>query len=249
MSASDLSPFFDERLGEIEEYLGLLEEIERAARSGPPKLQGSSHTISAPQQKILYSSVYLQLYNLVEATVTRCIDETSAAASTNGQWHPEDLNDALRKEWVRAMARTHVDLTPERRLKQAIRLCEHIFDRLPVDELAIERSGGGNWDDITIEKICKRVGCPLRIGRSVREAVKRSMRDDLGALRLVKNRRNGLAHGSLSFVECADGLDIEELRRTTEVVASYLREVIRCFTTYIESLDFLSPERKAIGVQ
>ena len=62
---------FEERLQEIETYLDLLDMLEKQVRLGPP-MMGES-TISAQQQKILYSSVYLQLYNLVEATVHWCL--------------------------------------------------------------------------------------------------------------------------------------------------------------------------------
>lgn len=109
MSAADLVVFFDERLGEIDSYLTFLQEVEDAARSGPPRVEGATTPITAPQQKILYSSLYLQLYNLIEATVSQCINAvTDAATSHLTQWRAADLNESLRREWVRAMARTHV---------------------------------------------------------------------------------------------------------------------------------------------
>ena len=61
-----LTESFEERLQEIEVYLDLLEHLEQQVAIGPPKIGESS--ITTQQQKILYSSVYLQLYNLVEAT-------------------------------------------------------------------------------------------------------------------------------------------------------------------------------------
>lgn len=247
MIAIELSRFFDERFGEVEEYLDLLEAIEQAAQSGPPRIQGSTSTISASQQKILYSSVYLQLYNLVEATVSRCIDAVTEAAAAESKWCPDDLNEALRKEWVRSTARTHVELTPDNRLKTAIAMCEHLIERLPMNEFRIEIGGGGNWDDEAIEKMSRRVGCNLSISRSTRSAVKRSVRDDLGPLKLVKTLRNGLAHGSISFTECADGVTVSELKRIAETVGSYLREAINCFSSYVDSLEFLLPHRKPTG--
>ncbi|MGE4338047.1 MAG: MAE_28990/MAE_18760 family HEPN-like nuclease, partial [Pigmentiphaga sp.] len=70
---SDLSERFEERLGEIRSYLDFLEGVEAVVRSGVPRLGGpEGPTITPNQQRILFSSIYLQLYNLVEATIIGC---------------------------------------------------------------------------------------------------------------------------------------------------------------------------------
>ncbi|WP_327048964.1 MAE_28990/MAE_18760 family HEPN-like nuclease [Microbispora sp. NBC_01189] len=248
MNSSDLLPFFTDRLKEVESYVNFLGELERSAQSGVPKIVGSAHPITASQQKILYSSLYLQLYNLVEATVSRCISALCMAAQDGQQWRPEHLNPALQREWVRAMARTHVDLSPENRLAQAVAMCNHLIDKLPIDSFEIEVGGGGNWDDEAIDKIGKRIGCRIAISPGVQAVVKRPLRDDMGALKLVKNRRNNLAHGSISFVDCADGIGVSELRMTVDAIGAYLREVIDCFISHIHSYEYLKPEHKPRGV-
>lgn len=247
MIGGELTRFFDERLGEIEAYLELLREIEIAAQSGPPKIQGSDARITASQQKILYSSVYLQLYNLVEATVSRCIDAVSAAAASGSRWRPEDLNNEMRGEWVRATARTHVALSPDNRLRTAILMCEHLIENLPMNDFKIDVGGGGNWDDEAIQKISSRIGCQLRISAQTRAAVKRPLRDDMGSMKLVRALRNGLAHGSISFIECAGEVSVSELVHLVESVGSYLRETIDCFSSYVDLFEFLQPDRKPAG--
>jgi hypothetical protein len=242
---AELKEFFNERLAEIESYLALLQGIEDAANSGPPKIASANIPITATQQKILYSSVYLQLYNLVEATVSRCIETVCDAATSHARdWQAADLNESLRREWVRAMARTHTELTPDHRLDNAVAMCSHLIQQLPIRELKIDIGGGGNWDDEAIEKVSTRVGCRLRITPETNEGVKRPERDDMGAMKLIKSRRNSLAHGNVSFVDCADGVVVEDLRRIAGAVAAYLREAIACFAAYIDLFDFLHPGRK-----
>lgn len=247
MISSELSTFFEERYEEIKTYLDLLQEIEGAARSGPPKIVGSEFKITASQQKILYSSVYLQLYNLVEATVSRCIDAITEAAASNEQWGPSDLNGNLRREWVRFTAKTHIELSPDHRLTSAVAMCENIMNRLPTGKFEIDVGGGGNWDDEAIHKVSSRIGCRLEITPETRASVKRAIRDDLGPLKLVKDRRNSLAHGIISFSECGEGITVAELRSISDTVVTYLREVIYCFNSHIDLFDFLLPERKPTG--
>lgn len=247
MSTSDLVTFFDERFNEVSAYLELLEEVERAARSGPPRIAGSEYRITAPQQKILYSSVYLQLYNLVEATMARCVSEITRAAAASGKWQPHELSDELRQEWVRSSARTHIDMTPDSRLKYALQMTDHLVNQLPIREFEIETGGGGNWDDEAIYAMAKRLGCQIAISSTALAGVKRVRRDGMGSMKLVKDRRNSLAHGSISFVDCADGIIATELREMSQQVESYLREVIKCFAHYIDSYIFLRPEIRPNG--
>jgi hypothetical protein len=247
MTLDTLTQTFEERLQEIDAYLDLLDALERQVREGPPKIGGSA--ITAQQQKILYSSVYLQLYNLVEATVTWCIDAVTAAAANGGRWLPNDLSAELRREWVRVQARTHVNLNFENRLETAVAFFDRLTSALPVSSWSFERGGGGNWDDVEIEEIAARLGCNLRVSLAAYEGVKRIIRDDKNALALVKYLRNRLAHGTLSFAECGDGVTVVDLRDIKERTALYLREVVAAFRAYIDSYDFLIPARRpAAGV-
>jgi MAE_28990/MAE_18760-like HEPN len=247
MSTDDFVAFFEERFREIETYLELLEEIDRAAQSGAPRLQGTSYKISIPQQKILYSSFYLQLYNLVEATVSRCINATTKAAALSGSWQPHQLNESLFKEWVRSIAGTHTIMSPEKRLEYALGLSSRIVDRLPLQDFSIDVGGGGNWDDDAIYKLVVRLGCSLKVKQETFALVKAPMRDRLGALKLIKDRRNGLAHGSISFIDCADGVAVIELRAMAAGVEKYLREVVESFSNYIQSHEFLRPDSRPAG--
>lgn len=239
MTPSPLEVFFEERYGEIEDYLALLGALERAAQGGAPRFEGVAERISTSQQKILYSSLYLQLYNLVEATVSRCLAEVTAAA-VSANVRAMDLSGEFKQEWVRALAKTHIDLTPENRLQAAVMLCDHVIGQLPIAHFDLEVGGGGNWDDVSIEKIGRRLGCNLQLTRATVTAAKRHLRDNMGALKLVKDRRNGLAHGSLSFVDCSDGVTVAELERVAEVVGSYLREVTQSFSRYVAAQEFKS---------
>lgn len=237
-----LKQTFEERLQEIEAYLDLLEALERQVREGPPKIGGSA--ITAQQQKILYSSVYLQLYNLVEATITWCIDAVAVAAADNGRWRPADLVENLRREWVRSTARTHLELNQDHRLEAAVALCDHLVQALPLLSWSVDGGRRGNWAEDEIRNITTRLGCELNISSEVYKGIKRPIREDKGPLVLVRYLRNKLAHGSMSFTECGDGVTVVDLRDLKERTALYLREVIAAFRSYIDGYQFLIPARR-----
>lgn len=235
---------FEERLGEIESYIELLEALEEQVQEGLPQFGENGSTITAQQQKILYSSVYLQLYNLIESTVTKYVDSISELVISQ-EFRPTDLCDELKKEWVRVIARTHADLSYENRLDSALKLCDHLVNSQPISEFKVEKGGGGNWDDQAIYKFSRRIGLSLQISPEAQRAVKRPFRNDMGTLFLIKDYRNKLAHGNISFSECGENITASDLRRLTSHVALYMREVVNCFKASIDNHDFLSPARRA----
>jgi hypothetical protein len=239
---SDFSQAFEDRLEEITTYLDLLDAIERQVQTGPPSIGVGGPIITVQQQRILYSSVYLQLYNLVESTITRCIDAVCSAIVNC--WHPNDLSVDIRREWIRSTARTHTELNYENRLRSAFDLCEQLVQVLPVSSFKVEKGGGGNWNDDEIQELSKRLGVSLRISREVYQSIKQPFRDEQGPLTYIRSLRNALAHGSLSFAESSEGITVGDLRTLAERTTLYLREVLACFELYIDTHEFLLPERR-----
>jgi len=239
-----LSKAFNERLQEIEAYLELLAALEREIRDGLPKIGDSSITVQ--QQRILYASVYLQLYNLVEATATWCIEGVVMASSKDEQWRPGDLSAEMRREWVKWKARTHSELNSENRLNQAVRFFDWLVESRPIKEWTLEGKSG-NWDDSELESIAIRMGFRLEVTGSVYSDIKKKIRDDKAPLVLVKLLRNKLAHGALSFTECGENVTVAELRELKDRAARYLREVIELFQRFIDGYNFLVPARRPGG--
>jgi hypothetical protein len=159
-------------------------------------------------------------------------------------WVPGDLTVELRNEWVKYMARTGIPTGPDKRLQDAIVLCDHLVAALPVAEFDIEKGGGGNWDDSAIKRVASRIGFQLRVSRKADQGVKHKIRNDLGAMALIVDLRNGLAHGRLSFVECGQDDSVAELRSLSERIGTFLREVVAAFITFIKDHGYIRPERR-----
>lgn len=228
---------FDERVAEIEEYINLLRAVELATQSGSPEIGGS--TITTCQQRMLYSSVYLHLYNLVEATATWCLSAVADATADAGSWKLGQLDSTVRREWVRTNLRTHIRLNPTNRLNCSLAVCEGILNGNPIEEWGIEQGGGGNWDDGAIESVSARVGCALVIAAPTKAAAKRPFRNDKNALEYVKALRNELAHGSISFEQSGENITVQDLVDLKNRTVNYLREVVQSFVTYLDDFMYL----------
>jgi hypothetical protein len=227
---------FEERCQEIDAYLTLLAEIELQFETGVPRIGNVALTVM--QQKIMYSSVYVQLYNLVEATVVKCVE--AVADATVGRWKAPELRVELRKEWLRTEMRTHVELSPENRLATVVDVAERLLQAEPLRLWRIEKGGGGNWDEDGIREFSLRFGLEINVSKPTLTAVKTRRKDDRGAMQLVRHYRNELAHGSISFAECGDNVTVRDLRSIRDAVLNYLREVVGVFEQYLADFGFLS---------
>lgn len=228
-----------ERKTEIESYIELIKELETALLNGIPIIDSAGHTfkISPLQQKILSAGVFLHLYNMVEATICNLIQDVELIASA-GCESAASLSDQMRRQWVKSMASTHKDLTPENRLNKVMDLCMHFTDALPL-KLEIVKGGGGNWDDTEIENLANSIGVMLNIPNKTYSDVKRPLRNEKGALKVVKDLRNGLAHGSLSFAECGDGHSANDLESLYFIVSKYMDAIVRAFNEYVVAKSYL----------
>ena len=70
---------------------------------------------------------------------------------------------------------------------------------------------------------------------------------DRGAMGLVVDLRNGLAHGRLSFAECGQGVTVSDLSTLSDRIFLYLREVVAAFERCVGSEHYLRPAARAQG--
>lgn len=229
---SEVRTFFNERRDEIQQYVDFLVGIDSAAQMGAIRFESTQFSLSSTQIRILYSSLYLQLYNLTEATTSRGLKQISASLVTGGVL-PGELNEGLLQEWVRSVGRTHQDINPANRLVAAVDLCQKVLSGEPLDDFNLEAGGGGNWDDASMEQMWSRIGCSIRHSKAVAAAAKRPILDDLGALRVIRRHRNDLAHGSISFVECSESVSVGDLLVLSQAVFDYLDETVSGIDAFV----------------
>jgi hypothetical protein len=225
---------FLERKKEVQEYLDFLNALDNF-------LQNTSfHTkllVSPIQQKTLYSAVYLLLYNIIESTVSRCIvhlerhlDKVPAKCLLN-------LHHNLQKEWLKSVAMTHhPSATEDTRLEAVIKLSQRFCKPDGTLSFTYLKHGGGSWDDEKIEKLTERIGISFRVPLDLYSKIKVPSFNNKKGLQLVKETRNELAHGEMSFSECGERLSAKEFQPLADAVFEYLQALNDHFEIYIEEL-------------
>ncbi|WP_438462572.1 MAE_28990/MAE_18760 family HEPN-like nuclease [Marinomonas sp. PE14-40] len=232
---------YNERVSDIEAHFELIRNISDAIGSGGAKflVNDNYYAVTIQQQKILFSSTYLQLYNLVESTVNQLLSAIGRHSERGISDDLTKLSDKIRDLYLKHMIPPEDNLTPEKRLERALKLLDQAVGREPV-KITIPRGGGGNWDMVAISKLNNRVGVELILPRTVEEKLRRPFRNEQGPLRYIKEVRNSLGHGSVSFAECGKGHAYSEFRILIDIVKDYLSHLMNAYENYINNEHYLS---------
>ncbi|QWT39627.1 MAE_28990/MAE_18760 family HEPN-like nuclease [Dickeya dadantii] len=227
---------FQERLSDIETYFDLVSNIESAIGTGSAvfNVNGQIYQIKPEQQKIMYSGIYLHLYNIVESTVSMLIDavERHTMQGINGELTL--LTENMKKLYIKSVVSSSESISNEKRLEKSLELFNQLLNINPI-QIKIPPGGGGNWDVAEIARLSKSIGIDIRLPRGINQKVCSPFRDEKGPIRLIKDIRNKLAHGSLSFTECGENHVSSDFRRLIDIVKDYLLCIIQSYEEFINS--------------
>ncbi len=235
MKTDSIRILFKDRASEIDHYLDLLRLIDESVK---PLGSDALPDVTSNQLKILYAHVYLHSYNLVEATMNWCLGAVAQAPQTSVRWKPHYLIPQLVREMVRGSIKDATN--QDRVLDRMSELTQKVIDREPIKSIGLEiRQSTGSWDSVSIQKASERIGVQFHISEETRKRVHRAR-----YLEQIKNRRNELAHGSLSFVEAGEDVTVSDLGEMVWWTQKYLDEVVECYLRFIDNHEFLIVERR-----
>lgn len=225
---------FEERVDDIESYFELVNKIELVIGRGNSlfDIDGNLYKIKPNQQKMMFSSIYLHLYNLIESTVVLLIETVERYAKEGIDGQLKHLSSKMRTLYVKSVAGTPDQVNYDKRIEKALDLFEQALNIKPFD-IKIPVGGGGNWDVKAISSISSSIGIKIRLPRSLNERVNRPFRDDKKPIRLIKEIRNSLAHGSLSFSRCGENHVASDFRQLIDIVKEYLNHIINEYEKFI----------------
>lgn len=227
---------YDDRKKEIEDFLELMEFLETKENDrvdGVSKFSEFFHSegtgIRLTYQSlinILKSNVSLMIYNIIEYTVANLIDSIYDEIRMNRLSYV-DVNESIQGLWRKTILKSTSD--PNANFNTFLKKNEEIITTI-LRNTTLEMNSrntlpSGNLDGVSIKRTFESHGIQLQT-RS------RNYRPDI--LEGIKENRNNLAHGSVSFVDAVRSDSISDIRKNETFVVAFLEKLIDTVTTYID---------------
>lgn len=226
---------FRERCREITRYLDLLRFVEETGSDVVSPDRKRYFPIDVATRHVLKASVFIHLYNLIESVVAQSLERV-AQEIHDGKLTFAEISKEWQRCWVQELAKTAEPLNPVNRLTALLTMCDRLLAQDPV--VVKPRVPGGSLDDARIEKLLRHHGIHLSMSPRFTVAVRHHVVDLNGPLKVVRIRRNDLAHGLASFGDCGRDVTILQLRQWAAIVFWYLRQVIMQFGQHLAAGDF-----------
>ena len=221
------------RAEEVESHLTLIEELTEAAiaRQGVANLQ----PVEMEHVDVLKSGFLVHLYNVVEAVMTKILEEVAADVR---RYPPARWSRSVRTEWVRTRVGVERGIESDRRLKRTVKIVDEAIAGAVNVEFRVRYEG--NWSDSEITKVSERLGCALQVAPDVvQRACDERFQDDFAPMKYIRHKRNLLTHGNETFREGARQLSSRDLQRLRRAIVEYMESVSASFTSYLEAKSFL----------
>lgn len=220
-SMSSLLRSFDVRASELVTYVKFIALIERdsATLSLPRKRTWKTRPVDENILRILKANFFLLLYNIVEATIRDGVATLYSAIETEGCSITE-LSPALRAVWIESefsrLTPSTANLDSYRRIGRELvkAVVDDIHPNLNVAALTF----GGNLDAAGIRKVCDAHSISHKTAPRTKGGEK---------LLIVRQKRNALAHGIVSFVECGRDYSVAQLSEIQRESVQYLKAILR----------------------
>lgn len=175
---------------------------------------GKSLIITQEMQCVAKAQSLILLYNLVESTVCDCLNAIYDAIQDESLIFG-NVSDDIKNMWRNYLERKNL---PEKTKDDN----EIINMAIRFESLAINISG--SLDFRKIQEVFSKHGCLL--DNSSRDTIAQSFL-------VVKNKRNLLAHGNISFSECGAHYLLSDLQKYKEHIVDYMQDVVNKTCDYI----------------
>lgn len=215
---NDTFSIFEDRKNEIEFYFSVMIEIDRES--------DNIRTIDNSRFfKISKSNFILMLYNLVEAcTVNGMLEIYRNLKDDNCTYN--NVIDEIKKIWSKyKISQVYGPMTAKETYQNTV---EKIINDITTDnpiELELNKNTwgiAGNLDARKIKSICDK------------HRIRYRLQCDGASLKQVKDKRNSLAHGYMSFSNCARDLTIDELGNIKNEVFTFLEAILEGMRQYYD---------------
>ena len=225
---------FEKRISEVEYYFFCLRQLytfneQKQSETLKKKMKNDVYDFQ-DFLVILKANSFIVLYNLVEASVKNFIigiyDEV---AMQNLSYN--DICDKLKKMWIDVYYNdlSHTTTNYSQHKEKAKKMIEFIIAENKVD-FGDEVKLSGNADLQQIKKMFDKHG--MNIDSSVIQNAGEGLLE-------VKNKRNHIAHGNISFIEGGRDSSITDLNQYKDEIIRFLNAINKEVSEYIDNQKYL----------
>jgi MAE_28990/MAE_18760-like HEPN len=201
---------FDERARDVGDYLCFLRDLEQEKIL--LNQDGVISKIDTELDKSLKATGFLLLYNLVESTMRNAIQSIFDEISNKGVFF-----DKLRIEIKKIILQNVKKNVQECGVNDVVGKIENIFNDIIQSGFNQDELFSGNVDAKEIRRIAKQYGFSATTDLDTRDGFD---------LLSIKEHRNDLAHGVMSFKEVGKNTSAENLVQISARVIKYLRQIL-----------------------
>ena len=224
---------FNDRKNEIDLYYQFIDFLDNIEKEDGEK-SINDILFNKDIEKIVRANALLMLYNLVESTLVNGIEEVYSVFRQDGITYSQ-VRHEIKEVWFNYRFSNAYDKKAcfDTYKKTAEKIITSIMLNEPL-ELDRKATGiSGNLDADSIRDVCKKHGIQFNSPEECHGGVK---------LGKVKEQRNQLAHGTLSFVECGRDFTVIDLHEIKIEVGKFLNGFIDAIESYYDNKEYLSHE-------
>jgi MAE_28990/MAE_18760-like HEPN len=224
----DVINLFNERKNEVEIYF---EHVKNAwADNASISFRDDSKThhqveLSLDLKQILLANTFLLLYNLVECTMSGALE--AIYKDIKNQKIPYDKIKLNIQEEIINNIRKNVPTSDIVKVKAINDIALDILDH----HTQRDKFFSGSVDAKSIKEYSQKYGFSSN-------TVKRDTRDGINLL-TIKNKRNHLAHGVISFKECGQDRSIVEMEEIKNQSLLYIQQILNNINDFVKNKKYL----------
>ncbi|MGX9933609.1 MAE_28990/MAE_18760 family HEPN-like nuclease [Virgibacillus salarius] len=225
---------FQNRVNEVDYFFSCLETLyeffdQKQSKALKNKLVGSELNHS-DFMIILKSNGYLMLYNLIESTVRSLIQRVYDEITIQRLGY-KDIRQELQKLWINVSYDSlgHTTTNFDQHKNKAKEMIGFVINEEKIVLTEKDISLNGNIDFRSIKDIFRNHGLTVPNDHGAR----------VGAgLKEIKDKRNTIAHGNMSFIDSARDTTLSDLLVYKEEIIDYLSKLNRNVTNFIDTQNY-----------
>ncbi len=218
----DVKRDFQQRCDEIDLYFSFMEKV--AKRGSKISLaDGTADKIEPVLAKTLKANGFILLYNLVESSIKRAVEEIYIKMKRDGTKY-DDVKESIKREII-------IFLKNKKNADEFVTSVNFIAEDIIEQCFSSKILFSGNVDAKEIRETSKKYGFSTATNNRVTKGGRE--------LLTVKTHRNDLAHGVFSFQEVGKNFTPQEMLRIKREVTSYIKQILDNIENYINNKEFL----------